>query len=74
MKQICLKNKSNEVVGFSLTSSKVANCTDAFEFQLVLELVYSMQTVQTEFLDQSLLVSSEFVEKEYLKLVGSGSS
>lgn len=59
------------MVGFSLTSSKVANCTDdAFEVQLVLELVYSMKTVQTKFLDQSLLVSSEFLEKEYLKLVG----
>lgn len=48
---------------FPPTSAKVTVCSGDFEFWLVLELVCNMNTVQTEFLDQHLLISSEFVEK-----------
>lgn len=56
---------SNEVVGFPPPSSKVGLCSDVFEFWVFLELARNMKTVQVKFLDEHLVVSREFLEKEY---------
>lgn len=55
-------------MGVFPTSSKGAVSSSVFEFWLVQELVCSMEVVQAKFIDQHLVVSREFLEKEYKKV------